>query len=305
MSDSVIEAEKVVKRFGTKTVLDGLTLRIPQGRVTGLVGTNGAGKSTLIKCLLGLLRPTEGSCRILGRDSWSLTDVEKEWVGYVPQEIQLYPWMKVKHLVRYVGAFYPTWDQPWVETLLDRWELPREDRFGPLSVGQKQKLALVLALGHHPKLLILDEPVASLDPVARRRFLESILAIAEDQQHTILFSTHITSDLERVASHVAILKEGRIVYDDELDLLKDRVKRLRIESSRDLPPSFSITGSLRTEVRGRHALVAVSRIDDALIDDIEQRWQATVAVEDLNLEEIFLEMHDGVPPVPTGTASPV
>lgn len=295
MSDFVIEADQVVKQFGTKTVLDGLTLRIPAGRVLGLVGTNGAGKSTLIKCLLGLLRPTSGSCRVLSKESWNLSDVEKEWIGYVPQEVQLYPWMKVKHLVRYVGAFYPTWDQAWAETLLDRWELPRDDRFGPLSTGQKQKLALVLALGHHPRLLILDEPVASLDPLARRRFLESILEIAEDQQHTILFSTHITSDLERVASHVAILKEGRIVYDDELDLLKDRVKRLRIESNRDLPASFTVAGALRSEVRGRNALVAVSRVDDALIEEIRHRWHASVDVEDLNLEEIFLEMHEGSP----------
>ena len=137
---------------------------------------------------------------------------------------------------------------------------------------------------------------SSSPPVARRRFLESILEIAEDQQHTVLFSTHITSDLERVASHVAILKEGRIVYDDELDLLKDRVKRLRIESSRDLPAAFTVPGALRSEVRGRHALVAVSHVDDALIDEIQQKWQARVAVEDLNLEEIFLEMHEGSPP---------
>jgi ABC-2 type transport system ATP-binding protein len=292
MSDFVIETDNLVKQFGPKTVLDKLTLRIPRGRVIGLVGTNGAGKSTLIKCLLGLLRPTAGSCRLFDEDSWPLGDSAKARFGYVPQEVQLYPWMKVKHLVRYVGAFYPKWDDAWVETLLDRWEVPRDDRFGPLSTGQKQKLALVLALGHHPELLILDEPVASLDPVARRRFLESILEIAADERHTVLFSTHITSDLERVASHVAILKEGRIVYNDDLDALKERVKRLRIESRADLPPSFAVANALRTEVRGRHALVAVSSIDAAMLDDIQQRWDSTVAVEDLNLEEIFLEMHE-------------
>lgn len=295
MSELVIEVEQVSKQFGTKQVLRGLTFGVPRGRVTGLVGTNGAGKSTLIKCLMGLLRPTSGSCRLLGEDSWTLGDGVKSRIGYVPQEVQLYPWMKVKHLVRYVGAFYPNWDQPWAETLLDRWELQGDDRFGPLSTGQKQKLALVLALGHRPELLILDEPVASLDPVARRRFLESILEIAEDEQHTVLFSTHITSDLERVASHVAILDEGRIVYDDELDILKDRVKRLRIESRSDLPPSFAVAGALRTEVRGRNALVAVSSASGPLIEEIEQRWQASVTIEDLNLEEIFLEMHESRP----------
>lgn len=290
--NDVIVFDQLVKQFGQKTVLDHVSLSVPRGRVIGLVGTNGAGKSTLIKCLLGLLKPTSGRCELLGEDAWTLSDTAKERFGYVPQEVQLYPWMRVKHLVRYVGAFYRNWDQARAEELLDRWELPRDDRFAPLSTGQKQKLAIVLALAHRPDVLILDEPVASLDPVARRLFLESILEIVEDEQHTVLFSTHITSDLERVASHVAILQEGRIVYNDDLDTLKERVKRLRIESRADLPASFAIAGALRSEVRGRNALVAVSQVDDALLDDVAQRWQATVEVEDLNLEEIFLEMHE-------------
>ncbi|MBL8812623.1 MAG: ABC transporter ATP-binding protein [Planctomycetaceae bacterium] len=291
MTEFAIDVSHLRKQFGRKVVLNDVTLKIPRGQITGLLGLNGAGKSTLIKCLLGLLRPTSGSVTVLGKDAWDLEDQQKMRLGYVPQEVSLYPWMTVRQIVNYVSAFYTNWDNAWSDELLRRWELPLSDRFGPLSVGQKQKLALVLALGHRPELLILDEPVASLDPVARRWFLESILEMASDERHTVLFSTHITSDLERVASHVALMKEGVILFHDELDTLKDQVKRLRLETASDLPQSFSVQGALRTEVHGRNAIVTVPSASTALVDELQDRWSAQIAVEDLNLEEIFLEMH--------------
>lgn len=235
MHELAMDVTDLHKQFGSTKVLQGVNLQIPRGQVIGLLGLNGSGKSTLIKCLLGLLKPNRGSVTMLGRDAWHLDDEQKLKLGYVPQEIALYPWMTVRQTVEYVSAFYHTWDTKWSDELLRRWELPLHDRFGPLSVGQKQKLALVLALGHRPELLILDEPVASLDPVARRWFLESILEMAADEQHTVLFSTHITSDLERVASHVALMKQGQVVFHDELDALKDQVKRLRLRAAADLP----------------------------------------------------------------------
>ena len=129
-----------------------------------------------------------------------------------------------------------------------------------MSQGQQQKLALILALGHEPDLLILDEPVASLDPSARREFLSTLLEVTRDENRTVLFSTHITTDLERVADHVAVLQEGKIVYHDGLDDLKDSVKRLRVTSESDLPKSFGVANSLRVEVSGKHAMVAVAEV---------------------------------------------
>ncbi len=293
MNELTIDVNQLHKQFASdRQVLDGINLQIPRGQVVGLLGLNGSGKTTLIKCLLGLLRPTSGTVTVLGRDAWHLDDQQKIRMGYVPQEIMLYPWMTVRQTVEYVSAFYSTWDKVWSDELLRRWELPLDDRFGPLSVGQKQKLALVLALGHRPEMLILDEPVASLDPVARRWFLESILEMAADERHTVMFSTHITSDLERVASHVALMKDGRIVFHDELDVLKDQVKRLRLTSVSDFPASFSVDDSLRTEVQGRYAVVTVPMASEQLLGELRQRWQVDVAVEDLNLEEIFLELHE-------------
>lgn len=287
----VIQARHLAKSFGTRRVLQDVNLDIPQGAIVGLLGTNGSGKSTLLKCLLGLLELAEGTAAIFGDPAWDLSSRTKARLGYVPQEIRLYPWMRVRQMIAYTAAFYPQWDYSLTDRLLQEWHLPAGDRIGPLSQGQLQKLALILALGHRPELLIFDEPVASLDPMARRDFLKSLLEITQDERHTVLFSTHITSDLERVASHVAVLRHGQIEFFDELDAMKDKVKRLRISAAENLPPQFSVPGALRTEIEGRKALVAVNGLLPETVDRLKSTWDADVSVEDLNLEDIFLELH--------------
>ena len=222
MNDTAIELRGIVKSYGKKQVLTGLDLAVSKGSVLGLLGTNGAGKTTLIKCALGLIRPQQGEARLLGEDSWNLSAEAKARIGYVPQVVNLYPWMKVRHLIDYTAAFYPNWNHELVARLTKEWDIPREDRIGPLSVGQLQKVAILLALGHDPELLILDEPAASLDPLARRQFLQMIIELAEPGKRTVLFSTHITSDLERVADRVAILKSGRIAWQGLLEDLKEQ-----------------------------------------------------------------------------------
>jgi ABC-2 type transport system ATP-binding protein len=294
MPEPVIDVrglEKSYGRFRQKMVLKGVDLAVSPGTVMGLVGTNGEGKSTLIKCLLGLLKSTGGEMRIFGENPWNLSPTTKARIGYVPQEPALLPWMTVRQQLAYAAAFFPNWDAKFAAELVCQWDLPWDERVGPLSSGQKQKVAIVLALAHRPELLILDEPVASLDPVARRKFLESLMQATADGERTVLFSTHITSDLERIASHVAILKDGRIAVCEELDQLKDRVKRLRISAGQDLPRTFAIGGALRTELQGRSALVALASVDDGLVQELRTRWNADVSVEDLNLEEIFMELH--------------
>lgn len=287
----VIEITGLRKRFDKAEILRGVDFAVPRGSVVGLLGKNGSGKSTLIKCLLGLLRPSEGQIQIFGENPWNLRAEAKSRLGYAAQEPSLYPWMRVKQILEYTSAFYSNWDHKTALSLAVRWELPLDERVGPMSLGQQQKLSLVLALGHHPELLVLDEPVASLDPSARREFLARILDIASSSDRTVLFSTHITSDLERVADRVAILQDGRISYHDELDHLKENVKRLRIRAARHLPSSFSVAGALRCEVSDRNALVAVAQVDDELIAELASVWDAEVTVEDLSLEDIFLEMH--------------
>jgi ABC-2 type transport system ATP-binding protein len=220
----------VCKSYGARRVLIDLDLEVPVGSVLGLLGTNGSGKTTLLKCALGLIRPQSGEAILLGEPARSLSAEAKARLGYVPQVVNFYPWMKVRHLVDYIGAFYPNWNDRLVAELLGQWSVPREDRIGTLSVGQLQKLAIVMALGHEPELLILDEPAASLDPLARRQFLQRLIELAEPGRRTVLFSTHITSDLERVADSVAILKDGRIAWHGLIEELKEQT-HLNLEES--------------------------------------------------------------------------
>lgn len=291
---SVLEMRGVTKRFKDKTVLDQLDFSVSRGSVTGLLGKNGAGKTTLLKCALGLQTPQAGTITVLGEDSRVLSGAAKARLAYVPQEVSLYPWMKIRQVVAYTAAFYPLWNSRLIERLIKEWEINPEDKVGPLSTGQLQKLGILLALGHEPDFLVLDEPVASLDPAARRQFLATLLDIALNGERTILFSTHITSDLERVADRVAILKDGRIVYDDELALLKDSVKRLRISASNSLPNDLrSLPGMLHCEANGKMAVFSLRGFQTELPERLAREWSAEVSVEDLNLEEIFWELHHG------------
>lgn len=292
MTESIIEMSGVTKQFGTKVVLNDLTFRLRAGTVTGLLGKNGAGKSTLLKCALGLQTPQQGRITVFDEPVSTLSAASKARLGYVPQEISLYPWMKVRQIIAYTRAFYPRWNDALIDRLVKEWELSSEDRVGTLSTGQLQKLVILLSLGHEPDLLVLDEPVASLDPAARRQFLATLLEIALTGHRTVLLSTHITSDLERVADQVAVIKDGKVVYDDELSTLKDTVKRLHIVAASGLPADLrNFPGLLTCQANGTTAVMSIRGFEDSLPSRLAQEWQAAIQVEDLNLEEIFLELH--------------
>jgi ABC-2 type transport system ATP-binding protein len=227
---------------------------------------------------------------ILGESSRSLSAAAKGKLGYVPQVVALYPWMTVAQTIEYTRAFYPNWNDTLVDDLLRDWKVSAYDKVGTLSVGTLQKVAIILALAHEPDLLVLDEPAASLDPAARREFLRVVLSIAASGKRTVLFSTHITSDLERVADRVAILSGGKIVYHDELDALKDSVKRLHVSSDALLPATMNVPGAVRTLVEGKEALISIRDPSPEMLDEVRRAYAATIRVEDLNLEDIFLEM---------------
>lgn len=289
--ENIIVVQEVSKIYGRKEALKKIDLIVPKGCVFGLMGKNGAGKTTLIKALLGLVKPTSGRIDLFGENPWDFSDKTKEQIGYTPQSDQLYSWLTVGELIAYTASFYPKWNPKLVEKLLHDWDVEPQDRVGILSEGQMQKVAIILALGHEPELLIFDEPVASLDPMARRQFLKTILEIVSDRDCTIFFSSHITPDLERVTDRVAILNKGNVDFTGGLDTLKDRVKRLRINSDRALPDNLFVEGTLSCERQGQTALISVREFSDRLVYDLTKRFNAEITVEDLNLEEIFLELN--------------
>ena len=273
--------------YGRHQVLRGIDLDLPQGEVLGLIGRNGAGKSSLIGCLLGLLQPQAGQARLFGAPALRLDDTRKARLGYVPQQPQAFAWMKVGQLFDYLGQLYPDWDPAHAAALLRRWDLDPSRAIGKLSPGQAQRLAMVRALAPRPALLVLDEPASALDPVARRELLRELVTQAMDSGTTVLFSSHIVSDLERVASRVAFLHEGRLLLDRALDEVKDEVVRLTIPAAATTALSASLPGELvrRTLDGGSTCLVLAGR----------EGWQALLAIEGvrvdrLGLEDLFIEV---------------
>ncbi|SBV36535.1 ABC transporter related protein [uncultured Stenotrophomonas sp.] len=285
--DLPLSADGLHLSYGKHAVLRGVDLQLPRGQVLGLIGRNGAGKSSLIGCLLGLLRPQAGQARLFGATALVLDDVRKAQLGYVPQQPQAFGWMKVGQLLGYLAQLYPQWQRAHVDALLKRWDLDPAKAIGKLSPGQAQRLAVVRALAPRPALLVLDEPASALDPVARRELLRDIVEQAIDNGTTVLFSSHIISDLERVASHVAFLHEGRILLNQPLDELKSQTVRLLIPAA----------GAAQLPAKLPGELVRKPMADGRLSMVISQRegWQDLLALEgihadQLNLEDLFIEV---------------
>ncbi len=221
-----VEIEGLTLAYGRQPVLQGLQWRLDPGQVVGLLGRNGAGKTTLLEALLGLRDASAGSVQLFGQPAARLDDATRARIGYVPQQSDLFEELRADELLAYFRSFYPRWNEAKVQGLLERWAVPRDIPAGRMSGGQQQRLSLIRALAHEPELLVLDEPVASLDPLARRDFLRELVEQVLDRGTTVVFSTHILSDLERVAFNVAFLREGRIALQSPLDELLDETRLL-------------------------------------------------------------------------------
>ena len=220
MSVPAIAVEGLSKRFGRRLAVENLTFQVPEGSVCGFLGRNGAGKSTAIRMMMNLLDPSAGKVTLLGQDSRRDHTALMRRVGYVSESPVLYEWMKVKQLVRFTAEFYPHWNRRRVDDLLDRFAIDREQKIRHLSRGTLAQLALALALGGDPELLILDEPATGLDVLVRRDFLESIIQLIQQEGRTVLFSSHLLHEVERVADQVVILDRGRLVQAGSIEEFK-------------------------------------------------------------------------------------
>ncbi|MCA9570702.1 MAG: ABC transporter ATP-binding protein [Myxococcales bacterium] len=223
---AALETRGLAKRFGRRKVIEGLDLAVPEGSVYGFLGRNGAGKTTTLRMLLGILAPDGGEIVYGGHAVRRAGPAERRRIGYVSQQQHFYPWMRVRTLGRFVGAFYPTWDAGRYAGLLDRLAVDPAQRVGALSGGTRMKLALALALAHAPPLLLLDEPTAGVDPVTRREILDLLKSAVREEGRTVLFSTHNISEIEAIGTQVGILHEGRLFWQGEVDGVAARVRRV-------------------------------------------------------------------------------
>lgn len=282
-------AQGVRKSFGRRAVLDDLTLEVPQGAALGLLGANGCGKTTLLKILLGLERADAGETAIAGESSSRLPAQLRGRLGYVPQIPNQFYWLTGKAMLAYIAAFYPSFDRDYAHNLLDRWKVSLRTPIVALSPGQQQRLSIVRALAPRPDWLLLDEPMASLDPATRIAVIEELLDEQRRRPLTVLFSSHITGDLRRFCSHFAVLAGGRIAVMERTEVLQ-RLARVTVRGSEVLLGGLDLSFArhVRKPVDGARAVI----LDDAL--EIE-RLRAllpnglTCQVEDPDLEAVLSE----------------
>ena len=291
MSTPYIVARELGKSFDGKSVLDGATFVVEPGDVVGVLGKNGAGKTTLLELVLGFTPASAGSVQLFGYDSYRLPGAAKARVGFVPQQDELVNQLTAADQIGVIASFYSRWDDALVSKLSAEWEVDLRQRIKDMSVGQRQKLSILLALGHKPDVLILDEPVASLDPIARRQFLEQIIDIAADGKRSVVFSSHIVSDVERLANKIWILKDQRMYWQGDFDSLKESIVRVHVRASHALPAWLSIPNALKVQRNGTTATAIVQGWRAEVADTLAPELGAEIEVEQLTLEDIFLELH--------------
>ncbi len=286
--EPIVEIRGITKDFNEKKALDNVDLDIYPGRIIGLLGPNGSGKSTLIRQMIGLYLPTKGACITFGCDAAKLGPKELSRIGYVHQEGELLDWMTTGQLIRYVSAYYPNWNKGLEDRYVHDFELGLDDRIGALSPGQRQMLAILLAIGHNPDLLILDEPASALDPIARAQFLDLLLKIIQQEGKTILISSHILSDVEKIIDHVIIMKGSHIICDSSFDDLRDRYMRVRVTSiDKSLPESLPFDRVISCQ---RNNGLAVITLEYPCLDTVKSHAEAlncTIDIHPLPLEDIY------------------
>lgn len=283
----MIHVDSLCKRYDEAEVLHRICFEIGAGHIVGVVGPNSSGKSTLLRHLVGLTLPSGGSCQTFGVEASRLSPQQLSQIGYVHQEAELLGWMRCKELIRYTAAHYPTWNLEIEKHLIDLFQLDLHKKVCKMSPGQRQMLSILLASCYEPKLLILDEPAAALDPVARIRFLELLLEMLHDGDRTIVISSHILSDIEKIIDHVLILDDGNLREACPFDELLEAYVRLELISvDGDLPPRLPFSNMFSCQQQGPRAIITMKR-PDMTDEEIGARLNCQVMHHPLSFEEIY------------------
>jgi ABC-2 type transport system ATP-binding protein len=289
MNDNVIKVENLVKYFEGRCVLDGISFNVPRGCIYGLLGRNGAGKTTIIRILLGLEPVTRGQTFLLETKSTNLAPKVRGRIGCVAEGHNLIQNYKVERLIKLCKDLSLQWNDESFGHLIETFRLPMDRKVRDLSMGMRAQLNLSLAMAIDPELLILDDPTLGLDSVARRQFLELAIEVIQKQDRTILFCSHILSDVERIAERIGILAAGKLVVDCPLEQLKERVKKLRIIFPETPPASLYLTEIINQQIQGREMTVTVANWNKQKQAVLETFKPSSCTEIPMSLEDIFIE----------------
>ncbi|MEO6052402.1 MAG: ABC transporter ATP-binding protein [Chthoniobacterales bacterium] len=286
MNENAIEINSLTRYFGTKCAVNQLSLQIPKGSIFGLLGRNGAGKTTTIRILMGLMSPTRGSARVLDYDCQSLPPEARERIGYLAEGHHIYGWMTLRECGKFQSSFFRKWNSDIFHSILNHFRLDERAKAGNLSRGQRAGLCLALTLAPEPELLVLDDPALGLDPVARRSLLESMLYVTRKDNRTILFSSHLLSDVERVADRIAVVHQGVLRADCPVETFCDHIRQYVIRYNGTAPDISTLPGLLHSFRTDKEISVTCVK-DDALKAALEKLPGEIIEVP-LGLEDAFV-----------------
>jgi ABC-2 type transport system ATP-binding protein len=292
MTDAIV-TKGLTKYYGRRCVVNSLDLRVPAGSVYGLLGRNGSGKSTTIKMLMGFVSPDRGSARLLDEDVATLAPAARARIAYTAEGHPFLRWMTIGEAVRFTRSFYSHWNVELLDQILDHFALPRRAKIRKLSNGQRAQVSLALAVAPDPELLILDDPTLGLDTVVRRDFLESLIQIIQREGRTILISSHILADVERVADRIGILVDGVLRVDCPTDYFKLSLRKIVLEFAAEPPPFPACDGLVSTWRVGNRLEVVVIGYGTRHEQLIESLDPSAADVFELNLEDAFIEYTRG------------
>jgi len=284
----ILEIDGLSRRFDSKIALDNLSLTVPRGGVFGLIGGNGAGKTTLLRHILGMLKAQSGTVRIFGLDPVVSPVGVLGRIGYLSEDRNLPNWMRVQELMRYTQAFYPGWDEVYAEELRTAFDLDPKAKVRNLSRGQRARMGLLVALAYRPDLLVLDEPSSGLDPVVRRDILGAIIRTIGEEGHTVLFSSHLLDEVERVADRIAIIHQGKIILAASMDEIKETHRRLTLRFERSVTQPPKLVGELTHEGSGSEWTYVCNGESEQLRSAASAIGAIVVSESALTLDEVFV-----------------
>jgi len=290
-----ISTVRLIKKFGNSYAVSSVSLNIEPGTVYGLLGRNGAGKTTLLRLILGVLNPNTGDAKVFGKYFASQLSEERQRIAYIGQEYRFYNTYTLQEFINITAPLYKRWNWDKADKLLELFDLGVDKRLGEMSGGQRQKVAMLVAFSCGAELLVLDEPASALDPISRRVAMgEMMNFISENpEKNTIIFSTHIVNDLERVATKVGMMDKGKITHEFELDSIHDSMRKVQIVFHDTIPDDFSLSTAL-SEVRNGKVITAVFDIDnDKCQEELDRirNSNATIKEFPVNLEEFFVQIY--------------
>lgn len=293
MSDFAIETSHLTRYFWAKRVVYDLNLAVPRGSIFGFLGRNGSGKTTTLRMILGLLWPTWGRSTVLGHDSRHLTVEARARIGYLAEGHPVHGWMRVKDARAYQSKFYPRWNDRLFHSVLDFFRVDPNTRARSMSRGERAGLCLALTLAPEPDLLILDDPAIGLDPVARRSLLESMVLATRKSDRTIIFSSHLLADIERMADHIAVLDYSVLRAQCSLETFRSCVQQFVLDFEGDAPELPRIRGLIQCVPRGRQLRLTLVNVTQETRQILQSLGATRIEEVPVALEDAFVSYMGG------------